>query len=115
MEIVREKQKRTLKPLPQLMLHEYDMHDPALGGGIAELKGRYPDKGFVTNTGTKELVYILSGQGKILTPKNETALSAGDMVLIDKNEIYAWDGTMSLYMANAPKFDPAQHKQVPAP
>ncbi|MFA4994970.1 MAG: hypothetical protein WC521_06680 [Bdellovibrionales bacterium] len=113
MEIVKNNQKRTLTPFPSLTLHEYDMHDATIGGGIAELRGRYPEKGFVTNEKTKELVYILSGSGKLLTPAGETALSEGDMVLISPEEIYAWEGEMSLYMANAPKFDPQQHKTVP--
>jgi hypothetical protein len=112
MEIVKENMRRTLHPFPALTLHEYDMHESAIGGGVAELNGRYPENGFVTNEKTKELVYILSGTGKLLRPEAEISLSAGDMVLINAGDVYAWTGTMSLYLANTPRFDPAQHKAV---
>lgn len=113
MEIVQEKQTRRLDPIASLTLQEYDMHDPALGGGVAHLKGRYPEDGFVMNEKTKELVYILSGNGKLVTPHEEFPVSKGDLVLVDHGEIYAWDGNMSLFMANAPTFNPEQHKRVP--
>ena len=115
MEIVKENQKRTLHPLPSLTVYEYDMHEPSIGGGTALLQGRYPEKGFVTNEKTKELVYILSGEGKLLTPDREIELSAGDMVLINIGDLYAWRGNMSLHMSNTPKFDPQQHKPVTFP
>ena len=38
MEIVKAHQKRTLTPTPSLTVHEYDMHESAIGGGIARTK-----------------------------------------------------------------------------
>ncbi|MDR3424496.1 MAG: hypothetical protein P4M13_05385 [Alphaproteobacteria bacterium] len=115
MEIIKEDQKRTLNPTSSLTVYEYDMNDPAIGGGIALLRGRYPDNGFVVNEKTKELVYVLSGEGKLLTPDKGIIISVGDMILLDSGEIYAWEGNMSLHMANAPKFDPQQHKLTAPP
>ncbi len=115
MEIVKDEQKRTLKPFPFLTLHEYDMEDPYLGAGIAELDGRYPEKDFVTNESSRELVYVLRGSGNIIMPDKEIPLSAGDVLLIAPGDVYAWSGKMALYMANTPRFKPTQHRNVAYP
>lgn len=112
MEIVKESERRTLRPTPSLEVHEYDMHDPSLGGGIAVLKGRYPENGFVFNEETKELAYILEGNGALITPDKETLVSKGDMILLYEKERYAWNGHMTLFLSNSPRFNPEQHKTI---
>lgn len=112
MQIIKESEKRTLTPTPSVAIHEYDTHDAFVSGATAEIKGRYPETGFVVNRKIKELAFVLSGSGAILTPQGETPLAAGDLLFIDHGEVYAWQGDLHLFMATAPTFDPAQYEEV---
>ena len=112
MEIIRENEKRTLSPLAHVTIHEYYTHDAEISGGVAVIKGRYPERGFVINQKCKELVYVLDGSGTLIMPSGETAFAKGDVLLIDHKEKFAWDGDMVLFMATTPTFDPAQHVEV---
>lgn len=112
MQIIRENQKRTISPLPHVAIHEYDTHDGEISGATAEIKGRYPEHGYVMNLKCKELVYILSGRGKLIMPTGETTFAKGDVLFLDINEKFAWEGDMVLFMATTPLFDPAQHVDV---
>ena len=47
------------------------MDEIAISGAVAWINGRYPVKGYAVNEVSSELVYILSGKGKIVTKDNE--------------------------------------------
>lgn len=112
MEIVKETQKRTIQPVSHVTIHEYETHDKEISGGVAVIKGRYPESGFVINQVCKELVYVLEGAGTLITTDKETAFTKGDVLLIDYKEKFAWNGDMVLLMATTPTFDPAQHQET---
>lgn len=112
MQIIRENEKRTIRPLDHVVIHEYDTHDTAISGATAEIKGRYPERGYVMNKICKEVVYILQGSGKLIMPSGTTEFVAGDEIFLDAGEVYAWEGDMVLFMATTPLFDPAQHVEV---
>ena len=114
MEIIRKSEKRVVKPTPLVEIHEYDTEDGFVSGGTAIIKGRYPEVGYVTNEVLKELVYVLSGSGKLIMLNETVEFSEGDVLFIDHKEVFAWEGDMVLFMATTPKFDPAQHKEVDA-
>jgi mannose-6-phosphate isomerase-like protein (cupin superfamily) len=110
MQILKEKEKKTISPAASVTVHEYDTADTAISGVIAEIRGRYPEKGYAVNRRVKELVYVLSGHGKILTPEGEKEIAVGDVILIAPSEKFAWLGDMKIHIATAPKFDPAQYE-----
>lgn len=110
--VVNASQRREHRAADSVCVYEYDMPDPDLGGAVAVISGRYPQTGFVQNLKVKQLAYVLSGSGQMLTPGLARPLAAGDMVFIDVEESFAWDGAMELFLANAPRFDPAQYRQV---
>ena len=112
MEIIRESQKRTINLSSAAVVHEYDTHDGFISGAAIEIRGRYPERGFCVNQKIKELVYVISGHGRIITAVGETELAAGDTIFIDHKEKYAWDGDMVFYAVTAPSFDPSQHVEV---
>ena len=89
---------------------EYDTKDAKISGAVAQINGRYPEKGFAVNEKSKELVFVLSGNGKVITPKGGNDIDLGDEILLDTNEKYAWEGNMTIFMATTPAFDPKQHK-----
>ena len=44
---------------------EYSFKDKDMDLGIATITGRYPENGFCVNTISKELIYVLDGNGKL--------------------------------------------------
>mgnify|MGYP000965548894 CR=1 FL=1 len=91
------------------IVSEYPFNDHDLNIATAKITGRYPEAGFALNAISKEIVYVLDGEGYLLGPDESMVLSAGDAVFIDKNEKFAWDGSMDLAMVCPSSFDPAQH------
>ncbi|MCB1559278.1 MAG: hypothetical protein KDJ50_10185 [Alphaproteobacteria bacterium] len=112
MDIVKFAEKETLSPSSSAIIHEYHTKDTEISGGVAEINGRYPLNGYVINKTVKELVYVLSGDGVIITPEKSQAISVGDVIFVDFEEKFAWEGQMTLFMATAPSFDPQQHIEV---
>ena len=88
------------------------MDNEDISGAIADINGRYPEKGFVRNEVFKELVYVLSGTGKVEVDGKEFRFSQGDTLLILPGEKYFWEGNFRIFMATAPKFDPNRHKII---
>lgn len=70
---------------------EYPLNDEDIDLVIAEITGRYPDKGYALNNASKELIYILDGRGKIIFKDKEIKYDKGDVVLINNNEAYYYD------------------------
>lgn len=93
-------------------VYEYPTTDPSINGAVATIFGRYPEKGFVLNSICKEIVYVIEGNGIIGLIDKEVAIKNGDVLLLQPNEKYYWDGNLTLFMVTAPKFDPTQHKLV---
>lgn len=83
-----------------------------IDGAMITVDGRYPDNGFLINETCKELVYITSGEGRLLSRQGAQSFTAGDVIYIDNREEFAWDGTFVGFFATTPRFDPLQHKEV---
>lgn len=103
---------RRVSPTPSTVIWEYKTEDEDLSGAVAEIHGRYPEKGFAKNEKSKEIVFVLSGSGTIHSPKSRHDIDVGDVIFIDKNEPFAWSGGMTIFMATTPKFDAKQHKII---
>lgn len=85
-----------------------------MDGALITVSGRYPTEGFLINEVCREIVYITSGSGSLLSRGNAHDFSAGDVVFVDKGEVFAWNGSFEGFFVTAPRFDPSQHKEVPA-
>jgi hypothetical protein len=109
MQIVKYTDIKKVTPASSATIWEYDSKDQDISGAVAQINGRYPESGFATN-GFKELVFVISGNGIIVTPSGRKDIDLGDEILLDKNEQYAWEGNMTLFMATTPAFDPKKHK-----
>lgn len=92
---------------------EYAFSDKDLDLSISEITGKYPEEGYCVNTGCKELIYVLEGNGKIYFENEEISFSEGDSILIDKNEKYYWDSEYcKISMTCNPAWSPEQHKLI---
>lgn len=94
------------------LVTEYEMGDPDIDFAAAEITGRYPDKGRVTNTQSKEIVYIQEGTGTIEVDGKSYPLKAGDVLLIEAGEKFYWEGNMTLFISCHPAFTVEQHQRV---
>lgn len=109
MTIIKHSQTNKLTPSSSTTIWEYLMDEPSISGAVSKINGHYPEKGFAVNKISKELVYILTGNGEIVTESDKTSFTPGDVIFIDKHELFAWQGNFSMFMVAAPKFDPKQH------
>ena len=91
---------------------DYTVDDLQINFVIATISGRYPDKGQVLNTKCKLLAYVQEGNGKLCVENTEVNLNPGDVVLIDVNEKYHWDGKLKLHISCSPAWSPEQHEYV---
>jgi mannose-6-phosphate isomerase-like protein (cupin superfamily) len=91
---------------------EYPLSDKNINATVIKLSGKYPDKGWAVNEKCKELVYVIKGHGKLITETNSVDLSEKDVVLIEANEKYMWEGNLELFMPSTPAWYPEQHKII---
>jgi mannose-6-phosphate isomerase class I len=112
MQIVEKKNATIINPTSSTQISEFPTDNPTVSGAIADINGRYPESGFVQNKTSKELVYVIKGNGIIITKNGQTEFHEGDVLFVDKNEPFAWEGNFSIFMATSPKFDPKQHKLI---
>ena len=76
------------------------------------LSGRFPDEGYCVNEECKELIYVIEGNGTLNKKDEKIEFSKGDIVLIDKGELYYWDAHCTIAMPCTPAWYPEQHKYV---
>lgn len=92
---------------------EYSFDDKTIDLGVATITGRYPENGYCTNTISKELIYVIEGNGKIYFEKESVEFTKGDSILIDANEKYYWDSTYCIVSIScAPAWSEEQYKIV---
>ncbi len=96
---------------PSCEVFEYPHRDPEIDGALIRIRGRYPESGWVRNTHSRELAYILEGAGKIYLEQEDRELHKGDMVLIPPNEWFAWEGNFEMLVVCAPAFRPEQYEK----
>ena len=94
---------------PTCIAYEYLHGDADINVAEVEKSGRYPDEGVAFNTKSKELVFIKSGEGKIVVEGKEYSLTPGDSVLIQPNEKYFFEGEMALVICCHPAWHKDQH------
>jgi mannose-6-phosphate isomerase class I len=91
---------------------EYHTQSQTVSGATSEISGRYPEAGFAVNDRSHELVYVISGSGKLISPEETVTFSTGDVLLIENKELFAWEGNFTIFMATTPTFDPNQHRII---
>lgn len=75
--------------------NEYSFGDNDIDLCTSKITGRYPESGYCLNKISKELIYIVSGSGKIVFTDREVKYKKGDSILIYPNEKYFWDSKNS--------------------
>lgn len=114
MKIVTVDQTQKFKNSDNCEAVEYPLGDKDINGAVIKLSGRYPEKGYVTNKVCKELVYVVEGEGLVITSRESQKLKRGDLALIHPGEKYYFEGKLTMFMPCSPAWYPEQHEQVQA-
>ena len=81
--------------------------------GIATISGRYPDERYGVNLISKELIYVIEGNGILNFENEKIEFSEGDSILIEPNEKYYYDTEYcKISMSCTPVWSIEQHKLV---
>ncbi len=92
---------------------EYSFGDKDIDLGLATITGRYPEVGYCVNIVSKELIYVLEGNGELCFEDETINFKAGDAILIENNKKYYWNTEYcKVSMSCTPAWDPNQHKIV---
>lgn len=76
-----------------------------------KINGRYPQKGYCSNLEVDELCYVLEGKGTINKSNSESIeFEKGDVIFINKKEIYYWNGNFKLAIVCSPAWSKEQCK-----
>ena len=104
MKIVKSSDAQIIKNSNTSKLLEYSigLNDKDIDFCINTINGRYPEKGYCTNEKCKEICYILEGKG--------TLNKKDDVILIEKEEIYYWNGNCKIIMICTPAWYKEQCK-----
>lgn len=95
------------------VVNEYDFKDKEIDFSVGKINGRYPDTGFCVNEKVKELVYCISGKGKLFkTDGSCVEFKQSDAILIDKNEPYYWIAHCTVSMSCTPAWTKEQHRLI---
>jgi mannose-6-phosphate isomerase-like protein (cupin superfamily) len=113
--VVRSNQQKPFENGPTCGGYDFPDVSNELGAAVISVNGRYPEQNFLVNEKTNEMVYVISGRGTLLSPSEDVLeFTAGDVVYVGSNEVFAWLGEFTGFFANTPPFDPAQHTEVVA-
>lgn len=93
---------------------DYPVTDLDINIAVININGRSPINGYQVNTGCKELLYISNGRGNLYKKDSKDVISfkTGDVILIDKDECYAFDGNFEAVVPCTPAWISEQHKYV---
>ncbi|MBN1216104.1 MAG: hypothetical protein JXA99_11775 [Candidatus Lokiarchaeota archaeon] len=92
--------------------YEYSFDEKDINIALIEINGRYPDIGLSLNQIVKEMIYVISGKGKIVIENKEYEIEEGDSVLILPNKKYFIDGSLKLLVSCSPAWDVSQYKII---
>ncbi len=109
MNIIPSSESKKIQATPTTTIWEFTMDDKSLSSAVSQINGRYPEQGFAINEICKEIAFVVSGSGHVITPHQARPINIGDLIFLDKRESFAWEGSLTLFMATTPKFDPKQH------
>jgi len=113
MKIVRKSQSKEFKNSETCIATEYPLNDKDINIAIVRiLNDCYPQKGWAVNEICKEVVYITKGSAKLVTEKGSVELELGDVVFLEPNEKYYWQGDFEMVISCSPAWYPEQHKQI---
>ncbi len=93
--------------------YEYNIEDKDINYCIVDVDGRFPKEKWAVNHKCKQMAHVLDGDGVLVVHGvGAVKLKKDDVVLIDVEEKYYWEGKMRLGIPCTPAWYPEQHEDV---
>ena len=86
----------------KLLEYSIGLNDKDIDFCINTISGRYPERCYCTNENCKEICYIIEGNGTFNKKDESINFEKGDVILIEKGEIYYWNGNCKIIMICTP-------------
>lgn len=112
MKICKKNESFQRKNADNCLVTEYEISDDVLDFAVVRVDGRYPESGLAINRKVKEIVYVGEGAGIVCVNEKLIELDQGDVILIDADEPFYWEGHFTLYIACNPAFTVEQHQTL---
>jgi mannose-6-phosphate isomerase-like protein (cupin superfamily) len=109
MEIIKAEDSHTIESAKSCIATEYPTTSEDINIARVKILGRFPESGVMWNTAVEEIVYVESGDGRVVIDAVETEIKTGDVVLYQKGEKVFWEGEMILLIACTPAWKQEQH------
>lgn len=94
-------------------VREYEFPTNEFGFATTQINGRYPEQKRAVNLECEQLMYVISGSGKVHSDKGDFEIDKGDSYHIKKRERYWIEGSkLVLALMNFPKWNEAQYQIV---
>lgn len=113
MKIVREKDAEKFEYANTSSVLEYGiaLNEKNMDFCTNKINGRYPTEGYCSNLECEELCYILEGEGTIYKRDSKPInFEKGDIIFINKQDIYYWNGDFKLAIVCTPAWSKEQCK-----
>ena len=110
--IVKKSEREIHENASTCIVYEHNHGDNNIDIAEAEIRGRYPEKGYSVNEQCKELFLVSEGSGKIETDGEIFELNKGDSVLIQPKQKYFFEGNLDLVITCRPAWNPDQYKVI---
>lgn len=110
MKIVKQKQAQKFEYATTSSVLDYSMklNEKNMDFCINSINGRYPERGYCSNLECEELCYILDGRGTIFKRDNSIEFEKGDIVFINKKDVYYWQGNFKVALVCSPAWSKEQ-------
>ena len=110
MKIVKQEQAEKFNYADTSSVLEYSitLNEKNLDFCINSINGRYPEKGYCSNLECEELCYILEGNGIIHRRDDFINFRKGDIIFINKKDVYYWEGDFKLAIVCTPAWNKEQ-------
>lgn len=106
-----EAEKEKYAKTSSVLDYSMSLNEKNLDFCINTITGRYPEKGYCSNTECEELCYVLEGQGTIYKKEKENLdFKSGDIIFINRKEIYYWEGKFTIAIVCTPAWTKEQCK-----
>ncbi len=112
MKILKSQQAHEFKNGETCTALEYPLEEKSINIAVIKLIGRYPETGQAMNTECKEIAYVTKGSGNVCVEGETVEVKKGDVVLIEPNEKFYWEGKLTMLMPCTPAWRPEQYKHI---
>jgi mannose-6-phosphate isomerase-like protein (cupin superfamily) len=110
--LIKKKESIRIENSSVCIAYGYEFKDKDINVAPIEIRGRYPESGYVINELVKEMFFVSFGNGKVVIENETFEINQGDMIFILPKKKYLIEGNIDLIVSCSPAWSPEQHKHI---